>query len=219
MPLTRPDGLIVATPVLLELHVPPLVASATVKVAPGHTLVIPVIAGRADTVPLTAMLTALERPAPVKATLPEKLPVVTELRRTYMRMMPKLTPVYGIVVELVHVALSVDTWKPAGAVAVRVPPEVRFTACTLKPCPAELLHTCVVNAGSDVADDCSVGGTLKLTATIPVNPVPPVRLAVMLEICFIAFAALIASTLRYNIGLVPPDSQVLPVRFTLPMFV
>ena len=42
-PVTTPEASIVATPVALLLHVPPLVASASVVVADVHTVVVPVI--------------------------------------------------------------------------------------------------------------------------------------------------------------------------------
>ena len=42
-PLTTPPALIVATAVLLDDHVPPVVALAKVVVEPAHTPVLPVI--------------------------------------------------------------------------------------------------------------------------------------------------------------------------------
>ena len=43
IPVTTPDALTVALAVLLLLHVPPLVASVSVMLAVGHTLVGPLI--------------------------------------------------------------------------------------------------------------------------------------------------------------------------------
>lgn len=43
-PVTTPVVLTEATPLLLVLHVPPAVASASVTVDPVHTLAVPVIA-------------------------------------------------------------------------------------------------------------------------------------------------------------------------------
>ena len=57
-PVTRPELLIVATPVLPLLHVPPVVASVSVIVEPIHTLPGPLIVP-ADTV-LTTTVTADE---------------------------------------------------------------------------------------------------------------------------------------------------------------
>ena len=42
-PVTTPEALTVAADVLLLLHTPPPVASLIVVVAPGHTVVVPVM--------------------------------------------------------------------------------------------------------------------------------------------------------------------------------
>ena len=61
MPVTIPSvAPIVATPVLLLLHVPPLVALASVVVAPAHTLVVPVMAVARE---LTVTVVVAEQPA------------------------------------------------------------------------------------------------------------------------------------------------------------
>ena len=56
-PVTMPDVPIVATPVLLLAHVPPLVIEDRVVVDPAHTVVVPVIAaGSAFTVTVAVLL-------------------------------------------------------------------------------------------------------------------------------------------------------------------
>ena len=56
-PVTIPDVPIVATPVLLLAHVPPLVVEDRVVVDPAHTEVVPVIAaGSAFTVTVAVLL-------------------------------------------------------------------------------------------------------------------------------------------------------------------
>ena len=56
-PVTMPDVPIVATPVLLLAHVPPLVVEDRVVVDPAHTEVVPVIAaGSAFTVTIAVLL-------------------------------------------------------------------------------------------------------------------------------------------------------------------
>ena len=59
IPVTTPPVLTVAMPVLLLLHTPPLVASASVVVPPVHTVVDPVIVpadGVPDTVTVVVVL-------------------------------------------------------------------------------------------------------------------------------------------------------------------
>jgi hypothetical protein len=53
-PVTTPDALTVATAALLLLHTPPLTASANVVLAPGQTVVVPVIEPAVAT-PLTVI--------------------------------------------------------------------------------------------------------------------------------------------------------------------
>ncbi len=61
-PPTTPDELTVATAVALLLHVPPVVVSRSVVVAPWHTLAVPVIKAGSG---LTVTMLVAEHPVDV----------------------------------------------------------------------------------------------------------------------------------------------------------
>ena len=83
-PVTTPDVEIVATPVLLLVHRPPVDVLLNVVVEPAHTTIVPVMAaGSGCTVstavrsqPAVEVYTMVDVPVPKPEAIPEALPIV-----------------------------------------------------------------------------------------------------------------------------------------------